>query len=155
MAAVDVAATTPVVVSGFKFKVNPVLGTVMVLVVVTATGAVAVVEVVPPPTLEPNPKDTAGTVEVVGAPSDRLAVVAVAEAAGAEELAMDANSEGPDRPRREFAAVVVGAVDVAVAPPSLAPKEIVGPWAGAMVGAEEAGAAPAADPNKPKPDPVA
>lgn len=43
-------------------------------------------------------------------------VVAAAEVAGAEELAMDANSEDPDRPRREFAAVVVGAVDVAGAP---------------------------------------
>lgn len=30
VAAVDVAATAPVVVSGFRFKVNPVLGTVVV-----------------------------------------------------------------------------------------------------------------------------
>lgn len=155
----DVAATAPVVVSGFRFRVNPVLGIVVVLVVVMAAAAAgAVVTAAAPAAFEPNPSVTAEIVPAVGAPSERPAVeaaaAAAAEVAGAEALAMDANSEGPDSPRREFATVVAGTVDVAGAPPSLAPKGTEGPWLDAVVEAEGAGTTPAAEANSPKPDPV-
>lgn len=111
------APMLPVVVSGLRFKAKPVLGAEEVLVVVM------VAAVVVPGTFNPNPRVPRLVAAVEVPPSERPGA---AEEFGTEELAMDANKVGPDEPRRE--AVVVGAVDVAVKPPSLVPNDKLGPW---------------------------
>lgn len=66
----------------------------------------------PPPSTDPSTHQRQPPAHL----RERPAGAAAAEVAGAEEFAMDANSDGPDSPRREFATVVAGTVDVAGAP---------------------------------------
>lgn len=121
MAAVEVTAPmAPVVVNGFRFKGKPEAEVVPV--------AVLVVAAVVPGTFNPNPSvpRLAVPVEPVEvAPSERPVEV---EEAGAEEVATEANNEGPVEPSTELLLVVeavLAAVDVA---PSLVPKDRVGAW---------------------------
>lgn len=116
IAAVEVTAPiVPVVVNGLRFKAKP-EAAVPVAVLVAAA--------VVPGGFNPNPVVPRPIVPVEGAPSVRPVLV---DEAGAEELAIDANSTGPVEPRRGavLAAVVVDAV---VVTPSLLPKDRVGPW---------------------------
>lgn len=121
MAAVEVTAPmAPVVVNGFRFKAKPEAEVVPV--------AVLVVAAVVPGVFNPKPSvpRVAVPVEPVEvAPSERPVVVVEVEA---EEVATDANKEGPVEPSTEVVLVVeavVAAVDVT---PSLVPKDRVGAW---------------------------
>lgn len=121
VAAVEVTAPmAPVVVNGFRFKGKPEAEVVPV--------AVLVVAAVVPGTFNPKPSvpRLAVPVEPVEvAPSERPVVL---EEAGAEEVATDANKEGPVEPSTEVVLVVeamLAAVDVT---PSLVPKLRVGAW---------------------------
>lgn len=121
MAAVEVAAPmAPVVVNGFRFKGKPEAEVVPV--------AVLVVAAVVPGTFNPNPSvpRLAVPVEPVEvAPSERPVEV---EEAGAEEVATEANNEGPVEPSTELLLVVEAVLAAVDAAPSLVPKDRVGAW---------------------------
>lgn len=117
MAAVEVTAPmAPVVVNGFRFKGKPEAEVVPV--------AVLVVAAVVPGTFNPKlsvPRLAVPVEPVEVAPSERPVVVE----AGAEDVATDANNEGPVEPSTEVLLVVeavVAAVDVT---PGLVPKDRV------------------------------
>lgn len=121
MAAVEVTAPmAPVVVNGFRFKAKPEAEVVPV--------AVLVVAAVVPGTFNPKPSVPRGAVPVEPvevAPSERPVVVVEVEA---EEVATDANKEGPVEPSTEVVLVVEAVVAAVDATPSLVPKDRVGAW---------------------------